>query len=840
MSWIETIKAVLQIRLAMLLAVAVVECAAPSSTLAAELPQSPTSTPGLVPVGVQPHGGLSGKIVFIMGGHGYTANHPGDGKWSFQRSEAVVSGTQTELIEDLGNVDQMSFLADYLFRAGATVVPMRPVGHQTNEVVLDNDDAGVTFVGVWTPSTAGVYFGSAGDAPYQHAATSPTETAYARYRPNLPAAGFYPVYAWTTSGGNRATDQLYRVHHAGGATEVTINHRRVGNGIVYLGTYYFEAGSAGYVDISNRSTSRDSVVIADMIRFGNGMGDIDRGAGVSGLAREDEAALYWIEWHVARSQGISTTEYPSEGSNDRDATVGVSPRYSEYMNREAEGALPDRALVSYHSNAAGGRGVTALHNTRHGGTTPNQVSYARALAQEINDDLVAQNDRLDPDWHNRGTNVLYENPNFNYGELNNANINNEFDATIVEVAFHDQLQDSQLLRERFVRDAVARATYQGLLKYFRSVDNTTTATELPPPVTGMRAASDAPGSVTISWTPPVSNTYAGGAATAYRVYASTNGYGFDGGTLVQGGETTSATLSGYNSTIPYYFKVVAVNEGGESHGSELVAALPSGGDKQTLIVGGFDRDDRSINARQSLPSPYNTVDRVRLRGEGSNTRDYIVQVANALHTATPGTRFDSTCNEAVISGEVNLENYHTVIWILGEESAADDTLDTTEQAKVEQFIAGGGNLFLSGAEIAWDLDAQGNGASFFENTINGDYVSDDANTYDIAATLDGIFAGIDGFTFDDGTWFYNVDFPDVINPQDGAQAALTYSGGAGGNAAIQVQGTGGRGNIVMFGFPFETITTNADRAAIIGRVLKFFKLSLAAPGRSDGAVNAAE
>ena len=52
------------------------------------------------------------------------------------------------------------------------------------------------------------------------------------------------------------------------------------------GTYYFDKGSEGYVDISNRSDSPDSVVVADMIRFGNGMGDIDRGGGVSGrLAR---------------------------------------------------------------------------------------------------------------------------------------------------------------------------------------------------------------------------------------------------------------------------------------------------------------------------------------------------------------------------------------------------------------------------------------------------------------------------------------------------------------------------------------------------------------------------
>jgi hypothetical protein len=366
-------------------------------------PRLPLSAAGLVGVGAQPAGGLDAKIVYIHAGHGYTANTDagGNGEWSFQRSE--VSGT--EMIEDLGNHDQMTFLADYLFRAGATVVPLRPVGHQTNEVVLDNDDAAVTFVGGsnWSDSTATVYFGSAGDVPYKFASTSVTETAYARYRPNIPQSGFYPVYSWTRYGSDRATDQLYRVAHSGGITEVTVNHRRVGNGLVYLGTYYFESGTDGYVDISNRSNSAGSVVIADMIRFGNGMGDIDRGDGVSTLPREDEAGLYWVEWHVDRSQGIPESEYRAT-TIDRDATVSLSPRYAEYMNREADGSLSDRVFVSYHSNAAGGRGVIGLYNGNNdpATATPNQFLLANTLGAEVNVDLVDHYAVWDPDWFDRG------------------------------------------------------------------------------------------------------------------------------------------------------------------------------------------------------------------------------------------------------------------------------------------------------------------------------------------------------------------------------------------------------------------------------------------------------
>src|SRR5689334_20781502 len=92
-----------------------------------------------VPIGTQPHGGLTGKIIYTHGGHGFTADNLKNGKWTFQR------GAGHGMNEDLGNYDQMAFLVDYLFRAGATVVPLRPVGHQPIEFVIDNDSPEVSF-----------------------------------------------------------------------------------------------------------------------------------------------------------------------------------------------------------------------------------------------------------------------------------------------------------------------------------------------------------------------------------------------------------------------------------------------------------------------------------------------------------------------------------------------------------------------------------------------------------------------------------------------------------------------------------------------------------------------
>jgi hypothetical protein len=780
-------------------------------------PRIALAATGLVDVGTQPNGNLADKIFYINGGHGYAAANTTTGNWSYGR------GLTFGIVEDLGNQDQMTLFADYLFRAGATVVPMRPVGNQPNEVVMDNDDPGVTFTGAWNNSVSGTFFGSAGDVPYRFASTSVTETAVARYTPHIPAAGFYPVYTWVHYGSDR-TEQLYRINHSGGSTEVTVNHRRVGDGMVYLGTYYFEAGTGGSVEISNRSDEPGTVVIADMIRFGNGMGDINRGGGISGRPREDELSLYWIMWQVQHSEGV--TFNPTGSSLDRDSNVSVVPRFARFMNREGEGELSDRVLISFHTNAAGGRGVLGLYNgnNRVSAKTPNQFQLADIIGSEVNDDLVAQDGLFEYDWFDAGNNVTLDRTDIEFGEINNESIFNEFDATIVEVAYHDDTLDAALLRDPKVRDAAAKATYQGAVKFFNSIDGVTSLTMLPGKVAEAWAEVVDSDSVQISWTPPAANSYNGDAPSGYRIYGSTNGYGFDGGTYVAGGGTTTFTMNGLNAAEgPYYFKVVAVNSGGEGESSEVVAAMLGAAQPHILIVNGFDRLGRTQNPLQAVPGGQ--AERVRPRM--SNSYDYVVQVATAIADSGRQLVADSASNEAVISGAVDLDDYEAVIWISGEESTADDTFNSIEKTLVTNYLSAGGKLFVSGSEIGWDLDAQGGGAAFYNNQLKADYVSDDANTYNVQGAAGSIFAGL-SFSFDNGAQFYDVNFPDRINPSGGSATALTYVGGSGGNAGVQYDsGTGMQ--VVNLAFPFETITTAANRAAVMERVLDFFGLENAAP-----------
>jgi N-acetylmuramoyl-L-alanine amidase len=782
-------------------------------------PRIALAAAGLVPVGSQPDGALSGKIVFTSPGHGW--------QWSDTLGRyATDRGDNNEVVEDFGNQDQMTAYADYLLRAGATVVPMRPVGRQTNEVVLDNDSPGVTFSGSWANSTSTKYYdedygvGAADAVPYRSATTvTGAETATATYTPNIPAAGFYPVYTWVLSGSNR-TLQTYRVIHTGGTTEITVDHSLVGNGWVYLGTYHFDTGSSatlGSVQITNQAGVAGKAVIADAIRFGNGIGDstVSGGPSPSGYPREDEDSWHWI----ARSIGVGTSLATAIGSGVNN--VSAPSNFAEYMyNGPFGGAL----YMGIHSNAGGGRGARGLYTTSTTSRTPNQVALALLVGNQINQDMQALNGVFEFNWT---TGTANEDHHINFGEID-LGADAEMDATIAEVAFHDDPSDAAIMRDPKGRDQIARSLYQATLQYFSTYGSpATTNVSLPTPPVNVSAVSNASGQVTVSWAagPTTPASVNGAAATGYRIYASTDGYGFDGGTFISGGSTTTATLNGYDPHIPYYFRVVAVNAGGESKPSEVLAVLPSGGEKQVLIVSGFDRFDRTEDFR--YPYLGQAVDRVWPRY--NNSFDYVVQVQTALQATRPGMHVASTSNEAVISGAVNLADYDTVVWVLGEESAATRTFDATEQAKVEQFIAGGGNLFVSGSEIAWDLDSQNNGRAFFENTLKANYVADDANTYTASAVAGGIFAGLPNLSFSNGAQFssldgqlYNVDFPDVIGAQLGAQLALNYSGGSGGGAAIQVSGTGGRGDLVLFGFPFESITTAANRTAVMDRVLTFF------------------
>lgn len=191
----------------------------------------------------------------------------------------------------------------------------------------------------------------------------------------------------------------------------------------------------------------------------------------------------------------------------------------------------------------------------------------------------------------------------------------------------------------------------------------------------------------------------------------------------------------------------ALDSYGEPAPSDRYAG--SGGD--WLIVDGF---DRVLGGSWTLP-----------------THDFTARVGSALGSAS------SAANEAISSGEVALSDYDGVVWLLGDESTADATFDETEQAAITAYVAGGGRIIVSGAELGYATDS-----GWLSSTLHARYVSDDAGTDQAGDYRFGVQ--------------YDEDYPDVLS---GSETLWSYS--TGGAAAV-----GWNGQVIAVGFGLENLS----------------------------------
>ncbi|MEA2735726.1 MAG: hypothetical protein QOE14_2177, partial [Humisphaera sp.] len=469
------------------------------------------------------------------------------------------------------------------------------------------------------------------------------------------------------------------------------------------------------------------------------------------------------------------------------------------------------------------RGTTALITTD---PTPNQTRLAQIAGGTVETEMVALNSTHESAWASRS-----DTGSGAYGEIGNGNLNSEMDGTIIEVAFHDNVTDANLLKDPRVRNDVGRATTHVAIKYFDEFDATfTTLTYAPEPPREVRATTTAAsGNITLSWQAGLSSAGTtgpyGNAATGYRVWTSTNGYGFDLAATL--GNVTTTTLSGLPTNAVTYFMITAINAGGESLKSWTVAAKPQTGRRApVLIVNNFQRLDRQGDAIES--EYFGTVSRVYLRH--NNTFDYVVQAGEAIENHNNQLGIETATDDAIAAGTISLSNYHTVIWLSGEQSTGEETFSATTQPMVTSYLAAGGKLFVSGAEVAWDLFGQTAETQadrdFLANALHSTYVDDDALTYTTAAGIAGTpLAGVPALSFDNGTHgTYDVDFADVIGAASGATVAMNYS--TGGGAVVTWTGSGISSlttpKVINMGFPFESVYTASQRNSLMSAALAYF------------------
>ncbi|MBN1902245.1 fibronectin type III domain-containing protein, partial [Candidatus Sumerlaeota bacterium] len=274
-------------------------------------------------------------------------------------------------------------------------------------------------------------------------------------------------------------------------------------------------------------------------------------------------------------------------------------------------------------------------------------------------------------------------------------------------------------------------------------------------------------------------------------------------------------VSGLLPDTTYYFKMTSSNSGPvETIDSNVIPFRMKESSSRVILVDGADR----------------------YRQQKSSSHTFLTRVGKALESC--GIGFDFCSNESVIDEQIDLADYKAAVWILAEESTFDETFSFAEQTHAKNFLKSEGCLFVSGAEIGWDLDYRHNSSSykngspndrpFYNEYLCASYVGDDADTYNVQGVPGSIFDGLT-FSFDDGTHgTYDVTNPDQIAPYYDATIGLAYQGGSGGNACLY-HSSPTEGTIVNMGFPFETIYNESDRNGVMKSILNYFTLSPEAP-----------
>jgi hypothetical protein len=303
---------------------------------------------------------------------------------------------------------------------------------------------------------------------------------------------------------------------------------------------------------------------------------------------------------------------------------------------------------------------------------------------------------------------------------------------------------------------------------------------------------------------------------AADIYIALRGY-LDNNTLDTLGIYTQRPIVIDNLTAgeSYFLSISATNDFGSSPQTELLGVIPSSGNVKCLIINGFDR----VNGT-------------------NNTFNFIRQHGRAFHAQ--GYPFDTATNEAVMEGDINLDNYAVVDWILGEEGTATSSFTGAEQNLVISYLENGGFLFVSGSEIGYDLSSQGSATDnqFFQDYLKADYISDAAGgqqgTYSSYGVSNSLLDGISDITFDNGTHgTYDVDWPDGIKPVNGAEVCAKFNDvdyATRGGMGISYTGTFGNssenGGVVFLSVGFETIYPESKRDQLLDRILNFYETEL--------------
>ena len=568
--------------------------------------------------------GMEGRHIALWQSHGYYYDVSSD-RWKWQRPCLF------QTVEDMFTQSfVLPYLVPMLENAGAYVLMPRERDVQRNEVVADNDStdrsygiAAYTEKGRWKTVEEGfaaskpVYTGietpfGAGTARQAECVQKGKKSvATAEWRPDIPDRGEYAVYVSYKSSGKNTSSALYTVHHLGGKSEFIVNQKIGGGTWIYLGTFAFAEGSDGYVTLTNETPEgykfvSGSIVSADAVRFGGGMGNIARKAKddeeaepcVSGMPRSAEGARYWMQWAGVSpdlfSQNKETDDYKDDFSSRGDWVEWISRGSAMNPSNKKGLGIPVDLSLGFHSDAGFTPdstiiGTLAIYTLNSEGkqTLPSKESrmtsreYADMVQSQITHDLRASYDSL---WNRR---QIWDR---GYRESRTPSS----PSMLLELLSHQNFTDMKYGLDPSFRFTVGRAVYKGMLKYLSNRYGVPYSVQpLPIESLGVRFGRD--GKAVISWVPVEDELEPTASPEGYILYTRVDDGGFDNGVLIEEPVRAGERLFVEAEIIPghiYSYRIAAYTAGGKSFPSETVSiGTPDGAvaDKAVVVVNNFDR-----------------------------------------------------------------------------------------------------------------------------------------------------------------------------------------------------------------------------------------------------------
>ena len=812
--------------------------------------------------------GLANRHLCVWASHGRYYDIKAD-IWKWQRPP--LFGTREDLFTQTIVVP---YLIPMLEKAGAVVFTPRERDWQRNEVIVDNDSPlGYNEISsrhcpwVQTDSAGFGYHPEPyvdhenpfklGSARKAHVGGNGSRLSLISYQPNIPEAGRYAVYVSYQTVEGSIDDAHYTVWHQGIPTEFCVNQQMGGSTWVYLGTFDFDEGTSvrNCVVLSNKSRHHKGVVTADAVRFGGGMGNIERGSGTSHLPRCLEGSRYYAQWAGMPWEVYSTKDGEDDYGDDINARSYMANHLaggSVYMPDTIGQHVPLELSLAVHSDAGFSRNgditgtlsiCTTYLNDSILGTGMTRLA-SRDLADELLTTVSAEMQRLYGRWTMR---ELYDR---NYSESRCPYV----PSAILETLSHQNFNDMRYGQDPNFRFNFARSIYKVLLRYIARMHQTNyVVTPLAP--SHLRTEITGEGKARLSWRPVLDPDEPTAAPEGYIVYTAIGKNGFDNGTYIKGGKT-SYSLN-VEPGMVYSFRVAAVNAGGESFPSELVSVCDiPGAQKSILIVNGFQRlaspkvindekrqgfdleadagvsygrtagwlgfqtnFDKSAIGRGGVNGLGYTNDSLMGQFIAGNDFNYIRTHADAIATSQRYA-IASCSRQALMDGDIKTENYNLIDLILGLERndgyslRRGEAFPTLLRNQLQQFTAKGGSLLVSGSYVGRDMPLI-NDSIWLADVLKCDFGGTDTDNLQ----RDSIRGMGTEFQFYRhlNEQHYAATHPDILMPIAPAYSAMLYADDY--SACVAYDGADYRA--FTMGFPFECIESERMRQSLMRGILNF-------------------